>query len=102
VREGRSGIYQNYRKLPSWSAPVIYRNLDKSNTSLGKEPMFSFLLSPPKADDDEDRAAIEDRSASWKQLAKLSTSRRSAEEIGFLVEILRMAERSTSRQPRRS
>jgi hypothetical protein len=92
VREGRSKIFQSYPTLASWSAPVIYRNLDKSNASLGKEPMFSFLLSPPKSDDAEDRAATEVRSASWKQMAKLSTSRRSAGETDFPLQMLGMME----------
>src|SRR5262249_23833827 len=92
VREGRTRIYQSYPNLSSWSAPVIYRNLDKSNASLGKEPMFSFLRSPPKPDDAEDRAAAEVRSACWKQIAKSSKSRRSAGEVDFPQQILGMKE----------
>jgi hypothetical protein len=98
VRSGRQRVYQDFPDVPGWSAPVVYRNLDRSNASLGTEPMFSFLLTTPVTEDADDRAAREIRLRSWERLSKTSLSQRSADDLSFPREILQVMENRLSQK----
>jgi hypothetical protein len=69
VKAARGDLYAAGTRL-SWAAPVVFR-------TLGEEPMFPFLASPPAQTQIViDKQSQAQRSVLWETLAQLSTSQR--------------------------
>lgn len=89
VRAGRSNLYAISPYPPNWSAPVIFR-------TLGKEPTFGFMASPPAAGlgvntliDERDQAY---RTAAWTSLIQQPIGTRVPGGLTFQYQVLADAE----------
>jgi hypothetical protein len=84
VKTARHALHLVGKQPLSWAAPVVFR-------TLGTEPMFSFLATPPLLDGYEiEKADQASRLELWETLAKVNWSQRKVGEGGLYDRIQNM------------
>jgi hypothetical protein len=100
VQRGRAKLHPFREKRPSWSAPVIFRNLTME-AKLGTEPMFPFLLKPSVYTLDElDEGHQKNRETLWRK--RIGLPNMSSDFRNFIVEQLTDEDEFISTRTRKS